>query len=71
MIVNTTDEIKEHKITEVMGLVRGNTVRAKNVGRDIMAGFRNLHAQFTIGCISYAEVYIFEKIKRNYTRLLQ
>ena len=42
MIVTTTDEIKEHKITEVMGLVRGNMVRAKNVGRDIMAGFRNL-----------------------------
>ena len=42
MIVTTTDEIKDRKITEVLGLVRGNTVRAKNVGRDIMAGFRNL-----------------------------
>ena len=42
MIITTTDEIKDRKITEVLGLVRCNTVRARNVGRDIVAGLRNM-----------------------------
>jgi len=42
MIVVTTDEIPGHKIKEVFGLVRGNTVRARHLGRDIMAGLRTV-----------------------------
>ena len=42
MIVVTTDEIPGYRIKEVFGLVRGNTVRARHVGRDIMASLRTV-----------------------------
>ncbi len=42
MIVTTTAEIPGYRITASHGLVRGNTIRARHVGRDIMAAFRNL-----------------------------
>lgn len=42
MIVVNTEEIPGRQITEVLGLVQGNTIRAKHAGRDIMAGFKNL-----------------------------
>ena len=42
MIIVTTDTIEDRKATEVLGLVRGTSVRARHVGRDIMAAFRNL-----------------------------
>ncbi|MCH2112312.1 MAG: YbjQ family protein [Planctomycetes bacterium] len=42
MILTTTDEVPGHRITSVLGLVRGNTVRARHVGRDILAAFRGM-----------------------------
>lgn len=42
MIVTTTFEIPGYVITETFGLVRGNTIRARNVGKDILAILRNL-----------------------------
>jgi len=42
MIVTTTFEIPGFVITRTHGLVRGNTIRARNVGKDIMAALRNL-----------------------------
>lgn len=42
MIVVTTSELPGMTIREVKGLVQGNTIRARNVGRDIVAGLRNL-----------------------------
>ena len=42
MIVSTTEEIAGEKIEEVLGLVRGNTIRAKWFGKDILAGLRHL-----------------------------
>ena len=42
MIVTTTDNIPGATIVETLGLVRGSTVRARHIGRDIMAGFRNI-----------------------------
>lgn len=42
MIVTTSNEIPNKKIVEVIGIVRGNTARARNIGRDIGAGFKNL-----------------------------
>ena len=42
MIVVTTENIPGYRVTRVVGLVRGNTIRARNIGRDIMAGFRNV-----------------------------
>jgi uncharacterized protein YbjQ (UPF0145 family) len=42
MIVVNTETIPGREIAEVLGLVRGNTIRAKHIGKDIMAGLRNI-----------------------------
>jgi uncharacterized protein YbjQ (UPF0145 family) len=42
MIVANTETIAGYHISELKGLVQGNTVRAKHAGRDIAAGFKNL-----------------------------
>jgi uncharacterized protein YbjQ (UPF0145 family) len=42
MIVTTTMEVPGHRLVETLGLVRGNTIRARHVGRDIMAVLRNI-----------------------------
>ncbi len=42
MIVVNTEFIPGKKIKEIKGLVQGNTVRAKHVGRDIIAGLKNI-----------------------------
>jgi uncharacterized protein YbjQ (UPF0145 family) len=42
MIITTTETISGRTITETLGIARGSTIRARHVGRDIMAGFRNL-----------------------------
>ena len=42
MIVVNTETVPGHRVTEVKGLVQGNTIRAKNIGRDIGAGLKNL-----------------------------
>ncbi|MBU6996097.1 MAG: YbjQ family protein [Theionarchaea archaeon] len=42
MIVVNTETIPGREIAEVLGLVRGNTIRAKHLGKDIMAGLRNI-----------------------------
>ena len=39
---STTNEISGHQVKKVLGIVTGNTIRARHVGRDIMAGFKNL-----------------------------
>jgi uncharacterized protein YbjQ (UPF0145 family) len=42
MIVTTTHTIVGKRIVRVLGLVRGNTIRATHVGRDLLAFMRNL-----------------------------
>ncbi len=42
MIVVTTFEIPDKRIVRTLGLVRGNTVRARHLGRDLLAFLRNL-----------------------------
>ena len=42
MITVTTDSIPGREIVEAIGVVRGSTIRAKHVGKDIMAGLRML-----------------------------
>ena len=42
MIIVNTETIVGKKITKLCGLVQGNTIRAKHVGRDIAASFKNL-----------------------------
>ena len=42
MIISTTETIPAREVAEVLGIVRGNSVRARHVGRDIVAGLKNL-----------------------------
>ena len=42
MIVVNTESIPGYRVVEVKGLVQGNTIRAKHVGRDLAAGLKNL-----------------------------
>jgi len=42
LIVVTTEQIEGKKITETLGLVKGSTIRARHIGRDVMAGLRNI-----------------------------
>lgn len=42
LIISTTETVAGYEITETLGIVRGNTIRARHVGRDILAGLRNI-----------------------------
>ena len=42
LIITTTLEIPNKKIVKILGVAKGNTIRARHVGRDVMAGFKNL-----------------------------
>jgi uncharacterized protein YbjQ (UPF0145 family) len=42
MIITTTEGLPGRRVTRTLGLVRGNTIRARHVGRDIGAALRNL-----------------------------
>ena len=42
MIVATSDFIPGKKIVKVIGLAKGNTIRARHLGRDIAAGLKNI-----------------------------
>ncbi len=42
MILSTTHTIEGKKIVKQLGLVRGNTIRARHIGKDIMAGLKNV-----------------------------
>ena len=42
MIISTQDELADYRITRTLGLVRGNTIRARHVGKDILAGLRSI-----------------------------
>ena len=42
MLVVTSENIASHRIVKTLGIVRGNTVRARHVGKDILANLRNI-----------------------------
>jgi uncharacterized protein YbjQ (UPF0145 family) len=42
MLLSTTETVTGREITEHLGLVRGNVIRAKHIGTDIVASLRNL-----------------------------
>ncbi len=42
MLVTTADAIPGKRIVDVLGLVRGNTIRARHIGKDIMAALKNI-----------------------------
>ena len=42
MILTTTETVPNNEIDQILGVARGSTVRARNVGRDILAGLKNI-----------------------------
>jgi uncharacterized protein YbjQ (UPF0145 family) len=42
MLTTTQDNFADYDIVETLGLVKGNTIRARHVGKDILAGLRTL-----------------------------
>ncbi|MBD3272052.1 MAG: heavy metal-binding domain-containing protein [Elusimicrobia bacterium] len=42
MLITTQDEFSDREIEKVIGLVKGNTIRARHIGKDILAGLRNI-----------------------------
>jgi len=42
MLLTTQDNFSNYEIAKTLGIVRGNTVRARHAGKDILAGFRNI-----------------------------
>jgi uncharacterized protein YbjQ (UPF0145 family) len=42
MIITTTHEIPGKEISKILGVAKGNTIRAKHIGKDILAALRTL-----------------------------
>ena len=42
VLVVTSEQVAGRQIVRTLGLVRGNTIRARHIGKDIMAGLRNI-----------------------------
>ena len=42
MIISTTEKVPGKEISEILGIARGSTVRARNIGRDIFAALKNI-----------------------------
>lgn len=42
MIITTSDQVEGKAITKTIGLVKGSTIRARHLGKDIMAGLRGM-----------------------------
>jgi len=42
MLITTQDEFADYQITETLGLVKGNTIRARHIGKDILASLRSV-----------------------------
>ena len=67
MIVVNTDAVPGYEIVEIKGMVQGNTVRAKHLGRDIAAGFKNMVGGELKG---YTEL-LTESRREAMTRMMQ
>ena len=42
MIISTTENVPGKEVKEILGIVRGNTIQSRHVGRDIMAGLKTI-----------------------------
>lgn len=68
MILTTTENIPGKEIIEVLGIVKGVTVRAKHVGRDVMASLKQViggeirgYTEMLNDCIKQAEIRMQEE----------
>ena len=67
MIITTQDELADYEIIETIGMVKGNTIRARHVGKDILAGLRNL-----VGCeISEYTKMLAESREQSIDRMIE
>ncbi|WNY26871.1 YbjQ family protein [Methanolapillus ohkumae] len=67
MLTTTQDNFSNYEVEEIVGIARGNTVRARHLGKDIMAGFRNI-----VG----GEIYEYTKMlaearEQSYDRMIE
>ncbi len=67
MIVVTTDSIPEKRVVKTLGLVKGNTIRARHVGKDILAGLKGIIG----GEISEYTKMVAESREQSLDRLLE
>ncbi len=42
MIITTTEQVEGKKVKRTIGMVKGSTIRARHLGKDIMAAFRGM-----------------------------
>ncbi|AXT57780.1 YbjQ family protein [Aquimarina sp. MMG015] len=42
MVTSTTEKIPNKEVIQILGIARGSTVRARNIGRDVFAGLKNI-----------------------------
>ena len=42
MIITTSEQVEGKKVNKTIGMVKGSTIRAKHIGKDIMAAFRGM-----------------------------
>jgi uncharacterized protein YbjQ (UPF0145 family) len=42
VIITTSEQVEGKRIAKTVGLVKGSTIRARHLGRDVMAGLRNI-----------------------------
>ncbi|MCP4327513.1 MAG: YbjQ family protein [Alphaproteobacteria bacterium] len=42
MRITTQDEFADYEVVETLGIVKGNTIRARHIGKDILAGLRQI-----------------------------
>ena len=57
LIFTTTNDIPGKKITQMLGIVKGNTIRTKHIGKDIMSGLKHLVGG--IGCCVIKSITLF------------
>ena len=42
MIIATIEEVPGYRVAQVLGIVRGNSIRSRHIGKDILAAFKNI-----------------------------
>lgn len=67
MIITTIETVPGKEIVEAIGVVRGSTIRARNIGRDIFAGLKNLIG----GEISEYTKLLADAREQAYQRMIQ
>lgn len=71
IIVTTTSEIPNKKVKEILGIVKGSTVRTRNIGRDIGAGLKSIVGGEVKGYTEMSEQARDEAINRMINKAIE